>query len=71
MVLGCPCFLRGVCLLRLGGGKGEGGMGWVQEEGIGGCGVGGMGRRGVVVSNLHGQRGGSQRFGGWCGGGWG
>ena len=44
-------------------------MGWVQEEGIGGCGVGGMGRRGVVVSNLHGQRGESQGFGGRCGGG--
>ena len=39
-------------------------MGWVQEEGIGGCGVGGMGRRGVVVCKLHGQRGQSLGFGG-------
>ena len=47
------------------GGEGGGGdVGGVEWLGFGGCGAGRVGRRGVAVCRLHGQRGQSLGFAG-------
>ena len=44
--------------------RGEGDVGGVEWLGFGGCGAGRVGRRGVAVCRLHGQRGQSLGFAG-------